>query len=191
VSINSNKNEDIICRKLINRVLNDCANGDTDDSVSYNNSVFGLNRNKIGIISSDGNWSYHRLVKCNQRKIVKIKKDKKGKFLRDEKDNLIKETTKREYKNNKTLLDCDKHIIDKAETCLVETMNGSLRGRFARFNRRTKSYSKSYTGLYNAVFLWVNRDMLLENRVRYSSYCRNEGQNVDNIDNNGMGEKVA
>jgi hypothetical protein len=50
-------------------------------------------------------------------------------------------------------------------------MNGSLRGRFARFNRRTKAHSKSYEGLYNAVFLWVNRNMLIENRVRYSSYC--------------------
>jgi hypothetical protein len=172
VSINSNKNEDIICRKLINRVLNNCINGDTDNSSSYDNSVLGLNRNKIGIITSDGNWNYHRLINCNQRKIVKIKKDKKGKFLRDEKDNLIKTITEKKYTNNKILPDCDKHIIDKAETCLVETMNGSLRGRFARFNRKTKSYSKSYEGLYNAVLLWVNRDMLLENRLRYSSYCR-------------------
>jgi IS1 family transposase len=135
--------------------LNDCKEGDTDDSSSYDNSLLGLNRNKVGIITSDGNWSYHKLINCNQRKIVKIKKDKKGKFLRDEKDNLIKETKEKEYKNDNILLDCDKHIIDKAKTCLVETINGSLRGRFARFNRRTKSCSKSYEGLCNAVLLWV------------------------------------
>jgi hypothetical protein len=69
-------------------------------------------------------------------------------------------------------------------------MNGSLRGRFARFNRKTKSFSKSYKGLYNAVFLWVNRDMLLENRVRYSSYCgkQKQKQNIYKI-NDSEGEK--
>jgi hypothetical protein len=39
-------------------------------------------------------------------------------------------------------------------------------------------YSKSYEGLYNTVLLWVNRDALLKNRLRYSSYCgrsRNNG----------------
>jgi hypothetical protein len=175
-------------------VLDDCEGGNTEDSMGYENP----NKNKINIMVSDGNWNYHKLINCNHRKIVKIKKDKRGKFLRDKRGNLIKEITEKEYNNNNMLIDCNKHIVDKSETCLVETMNGSLRGRFARFNRRTKSYSKSYTGLYNAVFLWVNRDMLIENRIRYSSYCnKNEHNNQKNIhselpsNNYNKKEKVA
>jgi IS1 family transposase len=164
-------------------VLNNCIDGDKEDSISYNNDILGLNRNKIDIITSNGNWNYHKLINCSYRKIVKIKKDKRGKFLRDEKNNLVKDIIKKEYRNdNNKLIDCDKHIIDKSETCLVETMNGGLRGRFARFNRKTKSYSKSYIGLYNAVFLWVNRDILIENRIRYSSYCnKNECNSQKNV----------
>jgi hypothetical protein len=167
--------------------------GDTDNSVSYNNSALGLNKNNIDVIISDGNWNYHKLINCNHRKIVKVKKDKRGKFLRDEKNNLIKEIIKKDYRNNNNNnipLDCDRHIIDKAETCLAETMNGSLRGRFARFNRRTKSYSKSYLGLYNAVLLWVNRDMLIENRIRYSSYCGKWKQNVNEVDSSNSSNNV-
>ena len=58
--------------------------------------------------------------------------------------------------------DCNKHIISKSETSLVECYNGSLRGRFARFNRKTKSYSKSFDGIENAVFLWINRNLLIK-----------------------------
>ena len=35
-----------------------------------------------------------------------------------------------------------KHVIDKAETCLVEAKNSSLRDNLARLNRKTKKYSK-------------------------------------------------
>ena len=42
------------------------------------------------------------------------------------------------YSYNKVInqgynIDCNKHIIDKRETSLVECYNGSLRGRLARF----------------------------------------------------------
>ena len=79
------------------------------------------------------------------------------------------------YSYNKVInqgynIDCNKHIISKSETCLVESYNGSLRGRLARFNRRTKSYSKSFNNMYDAVYLWVNRDMLIKNRRKYCSY---------------------
>jgi hypothetical protein len=98
------------------------------------------------------------------------KKDKKGKYLKNKEGKLMKVITEKNYNTRHNFpLDCDKHIVDKAETCLVE--NGSLRGRFARFNRRTKSYSKSFKGLEIAVYLWLNRDRLIENRLRYSSYC--------------------
>ncbi|WP_410521000.1 IS1 family transposase [Candidatus Tisiphia endosymbiont of Beris chalybata] len=35
-----------------------------------------------------------------------------------------------------------KHIIDKAETCLVEAKNSSYRDNLARLDRKTKKYSK-------------------------------------------------
>jgi hypothetical protein len=33
------------------------------------------------MIAGDSNWSYHRLINFNHRKIVKIKKTKKENFL--------------------------------------------------------------------------------------------------------------
>ena len=197
VSIDSNKTEDITCRKLLNDVLYD------------NDSNYKL-KNKINTIASDGNWSYHKIIKCNYRRIVKIKKDKKGKPIKD-KDNQIKDkdkddqikdkdnnnkiikTIKEKYYNNfnettinqyssydscinninymnYNFIDCNKHIIDKAETTLVECKWSSLRGRFARFIRRTKAYSKSFNNLCDAVFMWIHRDLLIKNIVKYSSY---------------------
>jgi insertion element IS1 protein InsB len=36
------------------------------------------------------------------------------------------------------------HIVTKAETHLIESSNSSIRDNLARFNRRTKRYSKSW-----------------------------------------------
>jgi hypothetical protein len=170
MSIDSNRNETVICRRLLNKILNDCEGGDSSDSQSYAGSP----RNRIEIIASDGNWSYSSLINCNYRRIVncnygrivncnygrivKIKKDRRGRFLRDRDGKLLREVTEKRYDSGSSPLplDCDKHIVDKAETSLVETMNGSIRGRIARFNRRTKSYSKSQQGLQDAVFLWIS-----------------------------------
>lgn len=65
-------------------------------------------------------------------------------------------------------LHCEHHIIDKAETCLVESYNGSLRGCIAKFIRKTKSFSKSFDSLKDAVLMWVNRGLLIENRRKYA-----------------------
>ena len=58
--------------------------------------------------------------------------------------NKIIKTVKEKYYNNsnpksKYLIDCDKHIIDKSETLLVESKWTSLRSRFARFIRKTRT----------------------------------------------------
>jgi IS1 family transposase len=50
-----------------------------------------------------------------------------------------------------------KHIIDKAETCLVEAYNSSMRDRLARLGRRTKAYSKSKEMLELSLAIWVER----------------------------------
>ena len=48
-------------------------------------------------------------------------------------------------RNNK---DCQKHVISKSETCLVESYNSSVRDTFARFRKRIKRYSKSIEMIY-------------------------------------------
>lgn len=52
------------------------------------------------------------------------------------------------------------HIVDKAETCYVESLNSSLRDNLARLNRRTKRYSKSKRMLQLSVLLWQFRKTL-------------------------------
>ncbi|GMO66370.1 MAG: hypothetical protein Ta2D_12460 [Rickettsiales bacterium] len=49
------------------------------------------------------------------------------------------------------------YTVDKAETSLVECYNSSLRGRFSKFVRKTKAYSKSFDNLYNSVYMWINQ----------------------------------
>lgn len=61
-------------------------------------------------------------------------------YFTERKDKRIKRDIKKEYyhysDNIINYLDCNnKHIIDKSETCLVESYNSSLRGTFARFRR--------------------------------------------------------
>jgi IS1 family transposase len=204
---------------LLNDVINDCKDGDI---TMYRNLIIrdtiGNNRNVINNIITDGNWQYHKQIKCNSRRTVKVIKDKKNKnrlvrLNKDTKEQIklvdYKEELAKEENKNKTdeeldklkeetkeknkqikensiilkeireedyimdpcLLHCNKHIIDKAETSLVETMNGSLRGHIARFIRRTKSFSKNLENLCDAVLLWIYRDTLVENKIRYASYC--------------------
>ena len=50
-----------------------------------------------------------------------------------------------------------KHVITKAETCLVEAYNSILRHCLARLQRKTKSYSKSVEMLRLSVLLLVNK----------------------------------
>lgn len=54
-----------------------------------------------------------------------------------------------------------KHIVTKAETCLVEAKNSSLRDMLARLNRRTKRYFKSLAMLRYSVWLWMKKDFAL------------------------------
>jgi len=77
-----------------------------------------VKRHKIGIIATDGNYSYDKIVPG---------------YI--------------------------KHITDKAETCLVEAKNSSLRDMLARLNRRTKRYSKCPVMLRQAVAMWRHKDL--------------------------------
>ena len=54
-----------------------------------------------------------------------------------------------------------KHIVSKAETALVESYNGMLRHNLARFNRKTKRYSKSLQmAFYSAMLMFNLKDKL-------------------------------
>ncbi|GMO66377.1 MAG: hypothetical protein Ta2D_12470 [Rickettsiales bacterium] len=65
----------------------------------YDNNSNCKLKNKINIIASDGNWNYHKQIKCNYRKIVKIRKDKKDKrkWSRDDNGNLIRDIKNKYY----------------------------------------------------------------------------------------------
>lgn len=58
------------------------------------------------------------------------------------------------YSYDKVIPKQVQHIIDKAETCLVEAKNSSLRDMLARLNRRTKRYSKCPIMLRQAIAMW-------------------------------------
>lgn len=49
------------------------------------------------------------------------------------------------------------HIVTKAETHLIESANSSIRDNLARFNRRSKRFSKSWDMLTITLELFFNR----------------------------------
>ena len=49
----------------------------------------------------------------------------------------------------------------KSQTHLVESMNSSIRDNLARFNRRTKRYSKSLELLHDTLLLFFNKNILV------------------------------
>jgi len=52
------------------------------------------------------------------------------------------------------------HTVTKAQTHLIESANSSIRDNLARFNRKTKRYSKSIDMLVISLELFFNRNRL-------------------------------
>jgi len=52
------------------------------------------------------------------------------------------------------------HARTKAETHLIEAQNSSIRDNLARFNRRSKRYSKTHHMLDATLTLFFNRHLL-------------------------------
>jgi insertion element IS1 protein InsB len=52
------------------------------------------------------------------------------------------------------------HIITKKETHLIESSNSSIRDNLARFNRKTKRFSKTLEMLDTTLKLFFNRNLL-------------------------------
>jgi len=51
--------------------------------------------------------------------------------------------------------------MTKAETSLVESFNSFIRHYLARFNRKTKRYSKAFDMIYNSIMMLFNKTLLL------------------------------
>ena len=53
------------------------------------------------------------------------------------------------------------HIMTKKETALVESKNSIIRHYLAKFNRKTKRYSKAIDMIENSIFMLFNKNRLL------------------------------
>ncbi len=94
-------------------------------------------------------------------------------MLRDKDGNIVRDIKKEYYHysdNTINYLDCNKHIINKSETCLVESYNGSLRDTFARFRRKTKAFSKSIKAVENSILIFTNKELYTYNIKKYSNF---------------------
>jgi len=54
-----------------------------------------------------------------------------------------------------------RHLVTKAETSLVESKNSLIRHYLARFNRRTKRYSKALDMIFYSLLIFFNRELLI------------------------------
>ena len=64
------------------------------------------------------------------------------------------------------------YIVDKSETCLVESNNSNIRSNLARFNRRTKAFSRDISSIEDAMYLYVYKNKIQNNIVRYANLGR-------------------
>ena len=64
------------------------------------------------------------------------------------------------------------YIVDKSETCLVESNNSNIRSNLARFNRKTKSFSRNITSMEDAMYLHIYKDKIQNNILRYANLGR-------------------
>ncbi len=62
------------------------------------------------------------------------------------------------------------HTITKAQTHLIESSNSSIRDNLARFNRKTKRYSKTLEMLRITIDLFLNRH-LFEFKYKITILC--------------------
>jgi IS1 family transposase len=114
----------------------------------------------IDVIATDKHWSYNKVISCRKRIIKKTKYDKKTNKL------INKQIITKEYKikrEEEIYLDCNLHVMDKSETCLVGGFNSSLRDRFAIFRRKTKALARDLKTIFNTMLIWINLHFLLNN----------------------------
>lgn len=54
-----------------------------------------------------------------------------------------------------------RHVVSKSETSLVESKNSLIRHYLARFNRRTKRYSKPIDVIFASLAILFHKNLLL------------------------------
>ncbi len=54
----------------------------------------------------------------------------------------------------------EEYIVTKAQRHLIASVNSSIRAHLARFNRRSKRFSKSWQMLYYTLLLFFNQDKI-------------------------------
>ncbi len=64
------------------------------------------------------------------------------------------------YIPNINSLIAKRHVVTKSETSLVESKNSLIRHYLARFNRKTKRYSKAIDMIENSLLLLFNRNLI-------------------------------
>ena len=62
----------------------------------------------------------------------------------------------------KRLRIAEQHVMTKSETHLIESSNSSIRDNLARFNRKTKRYSKSLEMLNISLDLFFHKEFILK-----------------------------
>jgi hypothetical protein len=70
---------------------------------------------------------------------------------------------------NYNFIDCNVHIVDKSETCLVESNNSNIRSNLARFNR--KKLFQEILHLLKILYTYIYKDRI-QNIVRYANLGR-------------------
>jgi len=55
----------------------------------------------------------------------------------------------------------NRHVVTKAETSLVESKNSLIRHYLARFNRKTKRYSKAFDMILHSLVILFYKETLL------------------------------
>lgn len=80
-------------------------------------------------------------------KIKKEYKPKIDKYSNKNRDNIYKEESRQ----------FSKHIANKSETSLVESVNSLIRHYLARFNRKTKRYSKGIEMIEYSLYLLFDK----------------------------------
>ncbi len=53
------------------------------------------------------------------------------------------------------------HVISKAETSLVESKNSLIRLNLARFNRKTRRFSKAFDMIFSSLILLIHKSLAL------------------------------
>ena len=142
-----------------------------EDKTNSNNDNKEINNNNKNNNNNNNNKYNNNKEKTNNKKY------KKRKLLKDNNGNIIKDIKEKYYNNfnkdtinqnssydscmnnmnyiNYNFIDCNIHIVDKAETSLVESFNSSLRSNISSLHRKTKSFNKSFKSLYNSILIWV------------------------------------